>query len=312
MIQAKCGLTALERSRDILVELLKVSRAPNLVNPATSQFAARDWIDNIDEAIVCPENMERIHQRYRLTLLYFQMRGSQWTRCRAEDKSLTDVFDDLEIQADEGCPGVPFLDKRNECEWYGVSCGDSYDTMQAEWLDQYFPAEVLDLQSNNLNGELFDELYGFGELKQMLLNGNERISGSISDEVGTLMNIQDLDLGGNMISGAIPSTLYQLVELTALALDSNALTGNITDDIASLTKLTTLQLQSNMLNGTVPETGLFQLEQLEELSIQDNVLEGSLNELCAARDERRENLPTYLDTIEADCEEVTCTCCTCS
>ena len=312
LIQAKCGITGLERSRDILVELLKVSRAPNLVNPVTSQFAARDWIDNVDEAIVCPENMERIHQRYRLALLYFQMGGSQWTRCRAGDTTLTVVYDDLEIMADEGCPGTPFLDKTNECEWYGVSCGDGYDPMQAEMLDEYFPLDALDLQANNLNGELFDELYGFGQLEQMLLNGNQRISGTISEDISALVNVQDLNLGGNLISGSLPSEIYSLSELTALGLEKNVLVGGISNDIGSLTKLQTLRLQSNMLDGAVPETGLFQLEQLEELSIQDNGFEGSLNVLCAARDERREDLPTYLDTIQADCEEVTCSCCQCS
>ncbi|KAL3937202.1 MAG: hypothetical protein SGARI_002228 [Bacillariaceae sp.] len=247
--------------------------------------------------------MERIHQRYRLALLYFQMGGSQWTRCRAEDATLTIVYDDLEIMADEGCPGTPFLDKTNECEWYGVSCGDDYDPMQAEFLDEYFPLEALDLQANNLNGELFNELYGFGELEQMLLNGNQRISGTISEDVGSLVNIQDLDLGGNLVTGTIPLEMYSLTELTFLGLEKNLLVGDISNDIGSLTKLQALRLQSNTFDGAVPETGLFQLEQLEELSIQDNAFEGSLNVLCAARDERREDLPSYLDTIQADCEE---------
>ncbi|KAL3922946.1 MAG: hypothetical protein SGARI_006334 [Bacillariaceae sp.] len=313
MIQAKCGITGLERSRDILVELLKVSRAPNLVNPETSQFAARDWIDHVDEAIVCPENMERVHQRYRLALLYFQMGGSQWARCRAEDTTLTIVYDELEIEMDEGCPGgVPFLDEKNECEWYGMSCGDAFTSMQAELTDEYFPLEVLDLQSNNLGGELFDELYGFDKLKQMLLNGNERISGTLSEDVAALVSLQDLDLSNNAISGSLPGEVYGLTELRSLGLHLNDMEGGITNDVANLTKLKRLRLQSNMLDGAVPETGLFQLNQLEVLSIQDNGLEGSLNVLCAARDERREDFPTYLDTIEADCDEVSCSCCACS
>jgi hypothetical protein len=73
LIQAKCGISSLKRLRDVLVELLKVSKAPSLVDPATSQYAARDWIDNIHPAIICPENWERVHQRYCLALLYYEM-----------------------------------------------------------------------------------------------------------------------------------------------------------------------------------------------------------------------------------------------
>lgn len=312
LIQSKCGMTGLERSRDILVELLKVSSAPDLVNPVTSQFAARDWIDNEDEAIVCPENVARIHQRYRLALLYFQMGGSQWTVCRAEDTSLTVVYDDLVIEEDEGCPGVPFLDKKNECEWYGLSCGDTYDSVQAEWLDQYFPLEVLDLQTNNLAGALSGEIFGLETLKVLQLSGNERITGSLPDDVGELGSLQELDLSGNAISGSLPPGIYGWSELTSIRLSSNALAGKLSNDIGSLSKLTSLELHSNVLSGTVPETGLIQLQQLNTLSLQENQFEGSLNALCEVLEDRRDELETYLSTIEADCDEVACSCCMCS
>jgi hypothetical protein len=304
-------MTGLERSRDILVELLKVSQAPDLVNPDTSQFAARNWIDNEDDAIVCPENVERIHQRYRLALLYFQMGGSQWTRCRAEDTSLRVVYEDLVMEADGGCPGIPFLNMVNECEWYGMSCGDAYDGVQAEWVDQYFPLEVLDLQTNNLAGSLFDEIYGLENLKVLQLSGNERISGTISEEIRGLSTLQELDLGNNAISGTLPSAIYGMTELTSIGLDQNALAGQLSNDIGSLENLTSIQIQSNMFNGTVPETGLFQLEQLITLSIQENQFEGSLDALCEEVEERREDLQSYLSTIEADCDEVACSCCMC-
>ncbi|KAG7341961.1 leucine rich repeat LRR-containing protein [Nitzschia inconspicua] len=312
LIQAKCGITALERSRDILVELLKVSKASDLVNPATSQFAARDWIDNIDEAILCPENVNRIHQRYRLALLYFQMGGSQWTRCRAENTSLKVVYDDLVAEVDEGCPGVPFLDKSNECDWYGMACGEMYDEMQAEWADQYFPLEVVDLQSNNLAGVLFDELYGLETLKVLQLSGNERIAGSLSEDIALMGSLQELNFSGNALNGSLPTSIYALSELTLLGLAGNDLDGKLSNDIGSLSNLTSVQLQSNMLNGTVPESGLLLLQRLVTLSIQDNPIEGSLNALCDVLEERREVLDTYLSTIEADCDKVSCSCCTCS
>lgn len=312
LIQAKCGLTAIERSRDILVELLKVSRAPDLVNPITSQFAARDWIDNVDGAIICHDNVDRIHQRYRSALLYFEMGGSQWTRCRADDASLPVVYDDLEVAADEGCPGVPFLDKKNECGWYGMDCGETYDSEQADWLDRYFPLQGIDLQSNNLAGTLFDELYGLGELRVLQLSGNEKILGSLSEDIGLLGGLEELDISGNALSGSLPAAMYGLSELTSLRLAGNSLVGKISNDIGGLSKLTSVQLHSNLLNGTVPESGLFLLQQLATLSIQENQIEGSLNALCDVLNERRNEFQTYLTTLIADCDKISCSCCTCS
>ena len=325
-IQLKCGVTALERSRDILTELLMVSDPLTLVDPNTPQFQARIWLDDIDDAIICPENNRRVHQRYRLALLYFQMGGGDWTVCNAveedEDNPATsriispssfsdsiaaggtysyysgqevigvnpdtpasawtsdrertpfrDAFaerystsavsfsgississsnvrsvpsvvasaaDDIpsEVPSDMPslvpsdipsvisseipttsptfvvnttavsltipsssttssssislssrqvtCPGTPFLSIQNECEWYGMVCTSDYDPEAANMLDEYFPLVVLDLSSNNLNGELFDELYGFERLERLSFRSNGGVSGNISSSIGEL------------------------------------------------------------------------------------------------------------------------------
>lgn len=261
LIQTKCGITAIERSRDILAELLTVSTSSSLINPETSQFKARDWLDNIDSAILCPEDSERTHQRYRLALLYYQMGGDQWTRCRAEDDTSSST---------EDCSEKPFLDKVNECEWYGMSCGDAYnnnddddeDAVIVDWLDEYYPLEVLNLQSNNLSGQLFDELYGFQNLKKILLDGNGKITGSISEQIGNLVYLQEMEFGDNTISGTIPDTVYGMIELSSLGLNNNRLVGSISDQIGNISNIIVLQLHSNFFDGPIPEEGLLQLEQL--------------------------------------------------
>jgi hypothetical protein len=174
------------------------------VDPATSQYAARDWIDNIDPAIICPENWERVHQRYRLALLYYEMRGSEWTLCQSNNlpRRPRNIYRNVGNRAAvDICLGVPFLDEKNECEWYGLSCGDSYSDAES---DRYFPVKVIDLQSSNLNGELFDELYGFEGIETLMLNGNQRITGTLSEDIGNLTSLQFLELQSNILSGAIP------------------------------------------------------------------------------------------------------------
>jgi len=153
LIQNKCGVTALERSRDILTELLSISDSSSLTNPETSEFKAREWLDNTDPAIICAENKERIVQRYRIAVLYFELGGSSWTRCKAEQ----DITDS---DKEDECPGKRFLDGANECEWGGMSCGDAYSNATAEWLGAYYPLEIFNPESNNSNGERFGEFYG--------------------------------------------------------------------------------------------------------------------------------------------------------
>ena len=172
LIQTKCDTTAIERSRDILSELLTVSDSSSLINPETSQFKARDWLDNIDSAIICPGESERIHQRYRLALLYYQLGGDQWTRCSSQEKHTSSLLslpvsskvDDDDDDEEEECPENPWLGAGNECQWYGMSCSGDDATSNDDDDNEYRPLEVLNLQSNNLSGELFDELVGLEQL----------------------------------------------------------------------------------------------------------------------------------------------------
>lgn len=220
LIEAKCGVTEIERSRDILTELLTVSTATSLINPETSQYKARDWLDKIDPAIICPENAERIHQRYRVALLYYELGGSSWTRCRAER-------DVISSDTEEECPGKRFLDRGNECEWGGINCGDAYNDVTAEWLDAYYPVEVLNLQSNNLMGELFDEFFDFRNLKEIFLNNNN-LSGTIEDEIGNFERVTILQLQFNSFEGPVPEAgLYQMEQLAGLSIHGNNMQGSI-------------------------------------------------------------------------------------
>lgn len=220
LIENKCQITAIERSRDILTELLTVSDSSSLTNPETSQFKAREWLDHKDPAIICSQNKERIDQRYRLALLYFELGGSSWTRCKAE-QDLTESNDEAD------CPGKRFLDKDNECEWYGLNCGDSYNDVTAEWLDAYYPLEVLNLQFNNLEGELFDEFYDFRGLKEIFLNNNN-LSGTISEDIGNLKKVSVLQLESNLFDGPVPEAgLFDLERLAGLSIQDNAVQGSL-------------------------------------------------------------------------------------
>jgi hypothetical protein len=260
-ILAKCGITALERSRDILSVLTLVSEPVNLITPGAPQFSARDWVDNQDEAIICASNFERIEQRYRAGLLYYAMGGNMWNNCRAEEDA---EFGDLCLEGEgiDETEAVRFLDERNECEWFGLTCGDDYDPESGNNDDAYFPLQTIDLSANNLQGPLFEELFGFLELEGLFMDGNLKISGNIPEAVGQLTKLIDLDLDDNALTGTLPNALYGITSLRAIDLNDNNLEGELSDAIGSLQNLEVLQLEYNMFSGPLPTDALLSLLRL--------------------------------------------------
>jgi hypothetical protein len=278
LVQEKCGVTALERSRDILSILTLISVPVNLITPDSPQFMARDWLDHQDSAIICANNVERISQRYRAALLYYHLGGEEWTNCRAEAHS---DFNDLcleedvrkrrRIQEDEEFlqnsaerEGVRFLNESNECEWFGMDCGEDYDSDSGNNDDAYFPMKTIDLSENNLGGEIFVELFGFLELEGLFMDGNRKISGTIPEDLGNLKMLRFFDLDDNALTGEIPNAIYGMTELRAIDLNENNLEGEISNDIGNLVNLEVLQLEkNNSFSGAVLTEGLFKLLWLE-------------------------------------------------
>eukprot|EP00934_Nitzschia_sp_Nitz4_P003053 Nitzschia sp. Nitz4//scaffold249_size28687//7235//8690//NITZ4_008116-RA/size28687-snap-gene-0.2-mRNA-1//1//CDS//3329544014//3043//frame0 len=327
-IAEKCGVTPLERSRDIFSILSVISEPMDLVTPSTPQFMARDWLDAVDDAIICANAPERVAQRYRFALMYYGMGGPTWHNCRAlEDADSTSLCVESEIRNSDNRRladtqevvaveySVRWLDESNECAWFGIDCGSDFDDNGEYEADVYFPAQVIDLLSNNLTGSLLDEIFDFEDLSSLYLDGNLNIMGTIPTSIGNLNKLEYLSLKDNQLTGTIPDTLFDLTSLVSLDLGANSLEGPVTDSIGSLILLTVLRLEENHFVGEVPIKGLYDMENLAALTIQDNLFTGSLEELCAVVDERRAENPMYLMFMYAECSGsdpmVTCSCCTC-
>ncbi|XP_077226001.1 receptor kinase-like protein Xa21 [Tasmannia lanceolata] len=102
------------------------------------------------------------------------------------------------------------------------------------------------------------------------------ITGSIPTSIGRLQNLQELYLGNNSLSGKIPYNIGNITQLTHLDLIYNNLQGSMPLSLANCTKLLRLCLSRNNLTGTIPEQiiGLSSLSM--ELSLSQNFLTGSL------------------------------------
>jgi len=238
-ILAKCSMDMATRSTAITDILSNVSDPLDFLI-TSPQNQAREWLDEIDDSILCPNEDSAIFQRYIAALLYYAMSGPEWNSCKAA----------LERDDTSNCNGTRWLSSDNECEWFGLTCNRDSTLTKIE------------LSDNNLGGELFSELFRLSALEGITMDHNQDITGTIPPGLANLQKLQFINMDDNTLYGSIPEELYSITTLQAIDLNDNQLTGPITDSIGNLSKLVVLQLHNNLLNGPVPSMGLLQLQDL--------------------------------------------------
>ena len=84
----------------------------------------------------------------------------------------------------------------------------------------------IDLSSNNLSGEIPEEITTLDALVNLNLSWN-CFSGVVPNKIGEMQLLESLDLSRNNLSGKIPASLSNLTFLSYLDLSYNNLTGRI-------------------------------------------------------------------------------------
>ena len=133
-------------------------------------------------------------------------------------------------------------------EWYGVN--DFRLLTDAEKAAKQVTS--LELNDNNLRGDLPAEVGYLTSLKFLILAANDNLEGQIPGSLGELTNLEYLDLSGNGLSRQIPSTLGNLKNLKLLDLSDNNLIGEIPSNFDELPELRSLYLADNRLTGCIP------------------------------------------------------------
>ncbi|KAG9148453.1 hypothetical protein Leryth_024451 [Lithospermum erythrorhizon] len=130
-------------------------------------------------------------------------------------------------------------DSVDPCSWTMVTCS-------AEGL-----VIGLGTPSQNLSGTLSQSIANLTNLQIILLQNNN-ISGPIPSKLWQLSKLQTLDLSSNHFTGEIPSSLGFLKNLQYMRLNNNSFTGKVPREVANMTQLTLLDLSFNNLSGPLP------------------------------------------------------------
>lgn len=134
---------------------------------------------------------------------------------------------------------------------------------------------VMDLSHNNLSGTVPKGLLSISSVGSFLNLSNNLLSGSLPEEVGSLVNLQVLDVSDNRFHGGIPQSLGKCLVLESLYLQGNDFNGTIPDYLDNLKAIQILDMSRNNLSGPIP-IFLEEMAALQFLNLSFNDLEGEV------------------------------------
>ena len=276
-----------------------------LEDPNSAQSKALDWMTKDPNYW----NMEisTIVQRWTLAVLYYSSGGPNWQ---------TEGFPDTYAEGKS-----PWLSYSDECLWESTNQGtqgricDSDNNLFAihlrgAGLTGTLPAELsllsdhlrlLFVNGNELTGTLPSELGRLTALEKLNLQYNN-FSGSLPSEIGTWNVLSIASLGNNQFSGQIPAETASWGSMRTIGFENNIFYGTLPKEWSNMPYLEKISIEYNLLTGTIPNEFNY-MYQLTSLSMQNNDLTGEMQwGLCPG-------CYSVVD-LKADCEEVTCECCT--
>ncbi len=158
--------------------------------------------------------------------------------------------------------------------WSEGVAGTSCDPCVDMWHGVYcFPnGSIIDinLDNNNLTGEIGREIFDIEGLRTLNLNDNN-LSGELPDTLELIENFT-LTLSKNNFSGPLPRTIFDN-NFRELDLSNNQFSGEIPDGAFAYSMIT-LDLSNNQLTGNLPVSPTF--SELYEIDLSLNQLTGPL------------------------------------
>ncbi|KAF7143258.1 hypothetical protein RHSIM_Rhsim05G0173400 [Rhododendron simsii] len=156
------------------------------------------------------------------------------SQCLEDQKSLLlQLKNSLRFDPDSSVKLVNWAGTNDCCQWNGVTCdhfgrviGLDLNTESISGDKGTATLSVLNLQNNNLTGNIMGTFPKGCTLRTLELNGNN-FEGEVPNSLANCANAEVLNLGTNNINGNFPCFLANLSELRILVLRSNKFHGNI-------------------------------------------------------------------------------------
>ena len=185
-----------------------------------------------------------------------------WTFDGVRHKGVSEVifrdkaYDDAKeretlIELYNALDGDHWRDNTNWCsdkpldEWYGVYT--NYKG-RVNWID---------LQNNNLKGEIPESIENLTAISSFYLGSNPAISGKLPQSLGRMMQMENLAIYYTNVTGTIPDNLLKLPRLKDLKLNDNQLNGELPEALTFLMDKVDepyfINIANNQFSGKVPE-----------------------------------------------------------
>jgi hypothetical protein len=135
---------------------------------------------------------------------------------------------------------------------------------------------TMNLSDNALIGTLPESLGLWTQLPYFSVATNQ-LEGTLPESIGQATLLVYFDVAYNAFTGTLPVSVGQWTNLVAFSVTSNALTESLPSDISNWKNIATVKVAGNSFTGSIP------------------------NDVCNAMN---------LTSLEADCSELSCSCCT--
>ncbi|KAM6575423.1 hypothetical protein CsatA_023750 [Cannabis sativa] len=179
-------------------------------------------------------------------------------------------------------------DSTHFCTWNGVKCGHKHQRITSLNLQDYNLRGSIspyirnltflrsfNLMNNNFFGEIPHQVCHLSRLQNLALSFN-MLKGELSVlNLSYCFELRELNLGNNRLTGVIPTELGSLTKLSLINLQRDNLTGEIPPSLANISSLEQFYVGQNTLVGTVPQE-FGKLERLKLFSIGPNNMSGMI------------------------------------
>jgi len=239
------------------------SDASLIAKDGSPQHKALRWISDFDPFQVHPDS-DAILQRYALAVLFFTSNTNH------------DPDTDMRNGANSRWTQDEYwMSEKGICMWHGVDCPMRVHMgTETTQYNENIDIVGLTLPQNKIVGTIPNEIGALESLTSLVLSKNE-LTGSIPSIITTFEMLEILDLSDNSLTGLIPEAVDNLLSLTKLKLSKNQFDGSIPKQIGNLLDLETLDLWGNKLGGTIP-VDIVSCKKLKIIDVSYNSLHGNI------------------------------------